>query len=72
MGENFQKRILLTPKVKHREENANFRKPVRIEEDAIRCRVRWKYTKMLVNSQSHFHVKKYAKKATSFMKGYRS
>ncbi|GFW16642.1 retrovirus-related Pol polyprotein from transposon opus [Trichonephila clavipes] len=28
------------PKVKHGEENANFRKPIRIEEDAIRCRGR--------------------------------
>ncbi|GFX14131.1 transposable element Tcb1 transposase [Trichonephila clavipes] len=31
------------PKVKHGEENANFRKPIRIEEDAIRCRGRWKH-----------------------------
>ncbi|GFX25467.1 uncharacterized protein TNCV_1998681 [Trichonephila clavipes] len=30
------------PKVKHVEENANFWKPIRIEEDAIRCRGRWK------------------------------
>ncbi|GFV05569.1 transposable element Tcb1 transposase [Trichonephila clavipes] len=30
------------PKVKHGEENANFQKPIRIEEDAIRCRGRWK------------------------------
>ncbi|GFV88419.1 HTH_Tnp_Tc3_2 domain-containing protein [Trichonephila clavipes] len=32
----------LIPKVKPGEENANFRKPIRIEEDAIRCRGRWK------------------------------
>ena len=35
------------PKVKHGEENANFRKAIRIEEDAIRCRGRWKYANML-------------------------
>ncbi|GFT05607.1 transposable element Tc1 transposase [Trichonephila clavipes] len=35
------------PKVKHGEENANFRKPIKIEEDAIRCRGRWKYANML-------------------------
>ena len=51
------------PKVKHGEENANFRKSIRIEEDAIRCRGRWKYANMLGNSQSRFHVKKYAKRA---------
>ncbi|GFT37372.1 uncharacterized protein TNCV_4285201 [Trichonephila clavipes] len=51
------------PKVKHGEENANFRKPIRTEEDAIRCRDRWTYANMLGNSQSCFHVKKYAKRA---------
>ena len=49
-------------KVKHREENANFRKPIRIEENEIRCRGRWKYANMLGNYQSRF-VKKYAKRA---------
>ena len=42
------------PKVKHGEEDATFRKPVRIEEYAIRCRGRWKYANMLSNSQSPF------------------
>ena len=51
------------PKVKHAEKNANFRKPIRIEEDAIRGRSRWKYAYMFGNSQSCFHVKKYAKRA---------
>ena len=61
-------------KVKHREENANFQKLVRIEEDAIHCRGRWKYANKLGKSQSCFHVKKYPKKAIlkdiSFMKGF--
>ncbi|GFX46582.1 uncharacterized protein TNCV_4550211 [Trichonephila clavipes] len=35
------------PKLKHGEENANFRKPIRIEEDAIRCKGRWKYSNTL-------------------------
>ena len=35
---------------------------MRIEEDAIRCIGRRKYANMLVDSQSLFHVKKYAKK----------
>ena len=64
------------PKVKHGEENANFRKPIRIEEDAICCRDRWKSANMLGNSQLRFHVKKYAEMAvlldTSFMKDYRN
>ena len=59
---DFSKVIIHSlPKVKHGQENANFRKPVRIEEDAIRCRRRWKNANMLGNSQSRFHVKKYAK-----------
>ncbi|GFU13105.1 putative transposable element [Trichonephila clavipes] len=29
------------PKVKHGKEQANFRKPIRIEENAIHCRSRW-------------------------------
>ncbi|GFS54168.1 transposable element Tcb1 transposase [Trichonephila clavipes] len=40
------------PKVKHGEENANFRKPIRIEEDAIRCRGRWNQAE----SQSDIHT----------------
>ena len=64
------------PKAKHDEENANFQKPIRIEENAIHCRSRCNYANMLGNSQSNFHVKKYVKRAvlqdTSFMKGYRS
>ncbi|GFX44156.1 uncharacterized protein TNCV_4119521 [Trichonephila clavipes] len=55
------------PKVKHRQENANFQKPIRIEDDAIRCRGRWKYANMLGNSQSCIHVKKY-EKAQSYKK----
>ena len=49
-------------KVKHAEENADFQKQIKIEEDAIRCRGRWKYANMLGNSQSRFHVKKYEKR----------
>ena len=49
-------------KVKHGEENASFRKPIRIEQNAIRCSEKWKYANILGNSQSRFHVKKYAKK----------
>ena len=45
------------PKVKHGEENANFRKPIRIEKDEIRFRSRWKYANMLGNTQLRFHVK---------------
>ena len=33
------------PKIKHGEENGNFRKPIRIQEDAVHCRGRWKYSK---------------------------
>ena len=53
------------PKVKHREENANanFQKPIKIEEDAIHCRGRWNDANMLGNSQLCFHVKKYGKRA---------
>ena len=35
------------PKVKHGEENADFRKQIKIEEHAIRCRGGWKYEDML-------------------------
>ena len=51
------------PKVKYGEENANFWEPVRIEEDAIHCRGRWKYANLLGNSQSRFQVKEFAKRA---------
>ena len=51
------------PKVKDGEENANFWKKIRIEEDDIRCRGRWKYANMLGNSQQRLYVKKYAKRA---------
>ena len=51
------------PKDKHGEENDNFRKPNRIEEDAICSKGRWKYANMLDNSQSRFYVKKYLKRA---------
>ena len=68
--------VLSLPKAKHGEENANFLKPIRIEENAIRCRGRWKYANVLGNCQLHFHVKKYGKRGilydTSFMKGYKS
>ena len=50
------------PKVKHREENTNFWKPI-IEKDTIHCRGRQKYANILGNSQFRFHVKKYAKMA---------
>ena len=42
------------PKFKHGEVNANFRKPIIIEEDAIRCRGRWKNVNMLGNSHCAF------------------
>ncbi|GFW61122.1 uncharacterized protein TNCV_4873321 [Trichonephila clavipes] len=57
------KKIHPLPKVNHGEENVNFRKPIRIEEDAIRCRGRWNYANVLGNSQSCFQIKKYAKRA---------
>ncbi|GFW64352.1 uncharacterized protein TNCV_273761 [Trichonephila clavipes] len=34
------------------------------QSDAIRCKGRWKFAIMLGNSQSCFHVKKYAKKGS--------
>ena len=46
----FFKLIHSLAKVKHGEENANFWKPIRIEEDEICCRGRWKYANMLSNS----------------------
>ena len=55
-------KIHLLPRVKQEEENSNFRKPIRVEEDAIHCKGRRKYADMLGNSQSRFHVKKYAKR----------
>ena len=51
------------PELKHGKENVDFRKPIRIEEDAFRRRGSWKYAKMLGNSQSPFRVMKFAKRA---------
>lgn len=35
-------------KLKHVEENINFLNPIRIEDAAIRCGVRWKYRNTLI------------------------
>ncbi|GFU08939.1 transposable element Tc1 transposase [Trichonephila clavipes] len=63
VDENMVK-IHSLPKVKHGEENANFRKLIRIEEDAIRRRGRWNQ----VESQSDLHTCDTSMVTTSFGK----
>ena len=50
------------PKVQHGEKNVDFRKPINIEDDAIRCKGRGKYANMLGNSELRFEVNKYDKR----------